>query len=286
MRAVLALREEDVLVTASPARLIRQHADDRAGHRREGLLEIDLSLDLGGQQRRWTILVEDRPVRLAELVPLARQVADAVCDRAIANVAEQGKAVSCGKGCSACCHWLVPLSAPEALRLCEDLDALPAGRRQAVMDRFMAGARRILTPPSGPLDEFADGMPDTIPAIGRWYAQLELPCPLLERGECSAYQDRPIACRECLATTPPGLCQGLPPGLGNTIDLPFSTTHALALLAAELEGRDAESVILPMATVWRQINADRAAATWPAGSAFSRFAHILESMPVAAAAIV
>ena len=55
---------------------------------------------------------------------------------AVVAAAEAGKAISCHKGCGACCRQLVPISRTEGERLVTLVDAMPEPRRAAVLARF------------------------------------------------------------------------------------------------------------------------------------------------------
>ncbi|CAM3344103.1 Zinc-or iron-chelating protein [Paracidovorax anthurii] len=73
--------------------------------------------------------------------------------------------VACHKGCAACCHMNVSITAVEAERL-----ARASGRRKTPLVSTVDHA----------LDEFS----------GR-------PCPFLDgQGDCSVYEDRPLSCRK------------------------------------------------------------------------------------------
>jgi len=86
------------------------------------------------------------------------QVADALS-------AHREPFVACGKGCAACCHMNVSITAIEAERL-----ARASGRRKAPL---------VSTVHRAP-NEFS----------GR-------PCPFLDgQGVCSVYEDRPLSCRK------------------------------------------------------------------------------------------
>lgn len=86
------------------------------------------------------------------------QVADALS-------AHREPFVACRKGCAACCHMNVSITAVEAERL-----ARASGRRKTPL---------VSTVDHAP-DEFSGG-----------------PCPFLDgQGVCSVYEDRPLSCRK------------------------------------------------------------------------------------------
>jgi len=51
--------------------------------------------------------------RLADIVPPARIICDKIVDTAIQQIRCSGNYIPCIKGCSACCSYLISLSAPE-----------------------------------------------------------------------------------------------------------------------------------------------------------------------------
>src|SRR4051812_46922093 len=55
---------------------------------------------------------------------------------AVVGAAETGKAISCRKGCGACCRQLVPISRTEGEALLALVEAMPPERRRAVRIRF------------------------------------------------------------------------------------------------------------------------------------------------------
>ena len=113
-------------------------------------------------------------------------------------------------------------------------------------------------------------------AVGRWYAQLRLECPLLAGGACTIYSRRPIVCREHIVTSPPKWCSGFQPGRGQTAAMPVCISHSLTKLAAETEGTPAESVMLPLAPLWIESNRDRTERTWAGRMLIERFLEIVQ----------
>ena len=74
-----------------------------------------------------------RAVPAAEVVPALQGLVNAVVE-----AAEMGKAISCRKGCGACCRQLVPVSRTEGERLLQVVEAMPAERRETLRQ----GSRR------------------------------------------------------------------------------------------------------------------------------------------------
>jgi Fe-S-cluster containining protein len=152
-------------------------------------------LTVGSLRIAHTITVPERAIEAAEIVPVLQGLVNAVVD-----ASASGKAVSCRKGCGACCRQLVPLSRTEGERLLQVVDALPPARRATVKERFAAAEARIaqagLTDRAGRSDR----------ELSAAYFALGLPCPFLEDESCSIHPDRPLVCREYLVTSPAELC--------------------------------------------------------------------------------
>ncbi len=210
--------------------------------------------------------VADQPARLSQLVPLARAVSDSATHAACDRSRREGRAVSCRKGCSSCCHYLVPVSGPEAFALLEDIQDLDAGTRDHLVGSFVQVAQHVLRAEQPSLDA-APGE-TTAGLLGQWYARLNQPCPLLhgarEARTCRLYSRRPLACREHLVTSKPELCGGFQPGAGQVRPPGVSMVQALGHLAAELEDTDVEAILLPLVPAWALSNLDRGQRTWPA----------------------
>jgi Fe-S-cluster containining protein len=121
---------------------------------------------------------------------------------AVVEAAEIGKAISCRKGCGACCRQLVPVSRTEGERLLQVVEAMPAERREMLKARFTAAAAAI---EAAGLKE-RQGRSDR--ELSTEYFALGVPCPFLEDESCSIHPERPLVCREYLVTSPAELCAG------------------------------------------------------------------------------
>ena len=234
---------------------------------------VGLALPVGAATLRARLHVEPMRWRLADVVGPARELADALSAASVQDARRRGQDVPCRPGCCACCRYAVPLSPPEAFRLAEEL-ALPPGAAGPVAERF-ASAEARLTAAGSELGTAANGAPPSPEAVGRWYRGLDLPCPLLAGDRCRQYTTRPIACRTYFATTPPALCAAPASRAGRRLPMPVSIVTALCRLAAEVEQREPEAVLLPMVPSWAAANAGRGRRTWPAVELTERFVRIL-----------
>lgn len=123
-------------------------------------------------------MLQDRP-SLERVVALARN-AMAAASRVAEGFLAQAPAggVACQAGCDHCCHQSVGLTAPEAIAV---FDHLQRTRSAAELVEL---AQRVAL-----LDE----QTRNLSADERFSPAY--PCPLLEAGQCSVYEARPLACR-------------------------------------------------------------------------------------------
>jgi Fe-S-cluster containining protein len=208
------------------------------------------------------VCVADVPARLADMVPLARHLAERILASAVAQLHERGLQLSCRKHCDACCYYLVPVSAPEAFALWESMLSLPDPSRERIAGRFEQAARNVLaTPFTAPADEQAE---ELLKTVADWYTALEQPCPLLKQHVCELHTERPVVCREYNVVSEASLCDGNRPGVATRLELPVSLAECLMELAAHMEGSEPEGVILSTLLAWLPENLDRHHRTYPA----------------------
>ncbi|QQS12463.1 MAG: YkgJ family cysteine cluster protein [Rhodospirillales bacterium] len=148
-----------------------------------------------------TVSVPDGDIPARAILPALRRIVDANTVSAAAAVEARGEAVSCRAGCAACCRQAVPLSDIEAREVAAIVEALPEPRRAIVRSRFAATAERLAA--WRPLDALMDW---DAAAHRDAYFGLALPCPFLDDERCSIYEQRPLACREFMVTSPPQMC--------------------------------------------------------------------------------
>jgi len=169
-----------------------------------GQFTATLRLTVGELKIAYPITVPSAAVPATEVVPALQGLVNAVV-----AAAEAGKAISCRKGCGACCRQLVPISRTEGERLVALVDAMPEPRRAAVLARFADAAAALAR--AGLSAALLDpgkraGKSDRELSLA-YFAQ-RVPCPFLEEESCSIHPDRPLVCREYLVTSPAELCAG------------------------------------------------------------------------------
>lgn len=165
---------------------------------------------------------------LPGLWQFSEQVADGVEEKARAD----GRPVSCSKGCGACCRQPVPVTRAEARQLLALVEALPAGRRNAIRERCRIGVQKArgagLT---GQVLGIEGESKADKRAMARAYFEQGIACPFLEDESCSIHPFRPLVCREYLVSSSPEHCARLDGEGIERLPFPAPITAAFGQLA-------------------------------------------------------
>jgi Fe-S-cluster containining protein len=161
----------------------------------KGSSTATLRLTVGNLQIAHPITVPNAAVPAADVLPALQGLVNAVV-----TAAEAGQAISCRKGCGACCRQLVPISRTEGERLLALVEAMPRERRGEIKRRFAAAEAVLLAAGFGKRTGKTDR------ELSTSYFPLAVACPFLEEESCSIHAERPLICREYLVTSPPELC--------------------------------------------------------------------------------
>ena len=204
-----------------------------------GTSTATLRLSVGGLRIAHPITVPNAPVPAAEIVPALQGLVNEVVAAAEAGLANSKGAISCRKGCGACCRQLVPVSRTEGERLLAVIEKMPAARRDVLRQRFAAAAAKIEAAGLARQEGRADR------ELSVAYFALGVPCPFLEDESCSIHPERPLVCREYLVTSPAELCAG-PRQEGVT---PVAVPK-LSVAARKLQDEDDQWFPLAMLMAW------------------------------------
>jgi Fe-S-cluster containining protein len=204
---------------------------------RRPMASARLRLADGDMRIEAPIQVPAESVASTEVLPAVHRLQDVLVEAAQQRAGRQGRAISCSRGCAACCRQPVALVDVEAWALADLVERLPEPRRSTVRTRFAEAVRR--------LDEA--GLKTRLAQAGATGVQgsevrtlsletfsLGIPCPFLEDEACSIYADRPLACRQHVVTTPAAWCTE--PGKGQITALPITSLSA-ALQSLHDDGR-------------------------------------------------
>jgi Fe-S-cluster containining protein len=209
------------------------------------------TLSVAGREIEFQINVPEGPARPAQLLPLFRSLADAIVGAVVGAVQDEGKAISCRAGCGACCRQLVPISEIEARRLAQVVDEAPAEHKAEIVARFKRALGRLEQAGLlGRLKEAAETSTEQRRALGLDYFRLGIPCPFLENESCGIYEERPIACREYLVTSPASECAGPAIGRVERVKVPLEVSKTLRSFGASAEDHSRRWVPLVLALQW------------------------------------
>jgi len=194
---------------------------------RRPMASARLRLADGDMRIEAPIQVPSDSVPSTEVLPAVRRLQDALVDAAQQRAGREGRAVSCTRGCAACCRQPVALVDVEAWALAALVERLPEPRRGAVRARFADSLRRLDEAGlKARLAEAGDAGAQgaAVRALSLEAFALGIACPFLEDEACSIYADRPLACRQHVVTTPASLCAD--PGKGEIKALPATSLSA------------------------------------------------------------
>jgi Fe-S-cluster containining protein len=230
---------------------------------------LDLSIATPAGPVTATVEVSTGFVPVTQIVPLLRRLGQQAQALEQQRTTAVGQAVSCARGCAACCRMLVPVSVPEAFALRDMVATLPESRRTSIRHALAGTAARLeqagllaqlrqVAETDRPITD------DMMEPVNRAYYALKLPCPFLENEACSIYEDRPAACRELLVTSPADWCQDMVNKPVRAIPVPLRVSTILGLLWSDLNGSPPRLIPLPLALDWAERHADDNRAGWKA----------------------
>lgn len=217
-----------------------------------------IKISIGGVPLEMQLTVPAKPVKPQRMLPIFQRMSNSFVEIGIGEVRDAGGKISCEKGCAACCRQPIPLAEIEAHRLAELVEALPEPRRREIKTRFETACRHFFE--RGwfeKLDRCA-----LLPEEERQKVVLEyfyegVDCPFLESGACSIYEDRPLACREYLVTSPAENCSAPAPETVRMVELRIKSAATLRQLGdSQNLNRIVNFLPLILALKWTEIHAD------------------------------
>lgn len=174
-----------------------------------------VGLAIAGIPLELEMTVPAKPVKAHRMLPVFQKMANAFVDVSVQALEADGQPISCKAGCGACCRQPVPISETEVYQIAELVEAMPEPRRSEIKKKFADGVEHFKK--IGWFDrlnehfavdkpaEAQDGFKRAIDVVLEYFYE-GIPCPFLENESCSIHQDRPVACREYLVTSPAENC--------------------------------------------------------------------------------
>ncbi len=198
--------------------------------------------------KKWRRGFDDnsRLIRLSDFACHAMSLAEAIVGHEEALAKASDMAISCKKGCGACCRQVIPISPPEAFLLSERIINARTSEGSILEERFHESLERLKT----------NGMEEAplIDQAGKYF-QLGLPCPFLEEESCSIHLHRPLTCREQLVVSPADFCGEFPSYGIEPLSIPLSIQEAFGEVAGELLGMG--RIMIPMIRLQAWVEAHR-----------------------------
>jgi Fe-S-cluster containining protein len=227
--------------TTTPIRWVEE--DDAAGSPAAGFVRLQTDLPAFEQALRIVLDVPRRRLRLAQIVPIAYRIDEAMLAASVTHAQTAGQTVYCKPTCTHCCKYVVGFSYPEACYLLDVLTTLDEPRRSRLVQWFRDMNARIEAEGIAAVVETAASMDAGLSYLGQWLHEQGIACPFLEDDLCSIYEHRSTTCRDYVSLSPPQTCADL-----NTARLPrpFGVGLALSLLHAHLADCKPGLVVLPM----------------------------------------
>jgi len=253
------VRQRSIVDTSALGRAIAGDDEETA--------TVTVTLDVFGEPLSEDFDVPAGPTRPRRLLPVVQALADAVVDAGIRRSAAQGKAISCRAGCGACCRQPVPIARTEAFALRDVVDRMPEPRRSEIRTRFAEVKRRLVEAGlHARLRDLSWAAPADVEPLALAYLRLGIPCPFLETdgkpparlqdGGCSIYEDRPVACREYLVTSPAERCAAPARDTIEKVPLPGDLSEQIAHMEADVPRRGPAWIPLALALEWAEEHAE------------------------------
>lgn len=201
----------------------------------------NVTLNIHGNPLNLEMTVPAFPVKPHRMLPVFQQMANSFVDVSVSAIESIGEKISCKAGCGACCRQPVPISEIEVYQIAELVESMPEPRRSEIKNRFAEGVAHFKKigwfdsmnkyyRRDEPLEskELAKKAMKTVLS----YFYEGIPCPFLEDESCSIHQNRPVACREYLVTSPAANCAKPTAETVKIIDLLIKPSKPLAKLGS------------------------------------------------------
>lgn len=194
-----------------------------------GVAKVTVQAMIGSRQLNLTVSVPAGPAQLDDLLPLLQIMSNEVVASAEDAARERGQAISCRKGCGACCRQLVPISPVEARHIAGLVARMPEPRQTQIRERFAAARKKLEAAGLWQrLNDRQTWQEERVSDIGLDYFRERIPCPFLEDESCSIHLERPLTCREYLVTSPAENCADPKPRTIEWLPLPAKVWVAAA----------------------------------------------------------
>jgi Fe-S-cluster containining protein len=220
-------------------------------------LTASADFSVAGRKLHLEMNVPTGLTRTTDLLPLFRSLTDSFVTMAVEDAQAEGATISCKKGCGACCRQLVPISEVEAIRLRDMVNDMPEPRKSEILARFASARERLQE--SGLLEMLIERerlQKDEIIPFSMNYFHQGIACPFLEAESCSIYEERPLACREYLVTSPAEHCANPTAETISCVEIPAKVSRVLRCFNVDKSRFQNSWVPLILALEWADAQPD------------------------------
>lgn len=202
------------------------------------VVDLSFTIALDGGSVRSVFPVPAGQTTLTQILPVIKEFTSGIARHVSEVAARNGKAVSCGPKCGACCRQLVPISSFEAEDLANWIRSLPADQQSGIATRFQRALLALQA--SGVLAQLNPAMfdlsRDEFKELGIAYFSAGVACPFLVDESCSIHPIRPLVCREYMVVSPPEYCAEPGHRRVDGVVLPLQSSRAMIQLGKRVEG--------------------------------------------------
>ncbi len=215
----------------------------------------NVTLSYNGIPIEMQMNVPATPVKARRMLPIFQQMTGSFVNLSVQAAEEAGRAVSCKKGCGACCRQGVPLAEIEAYQIAGLVENLPEPRRTEIKRKFADGCQQLYE--NGwfeRLDNYANISNEERVQVIKDYFYEGIACPFLEEESCSIHADRPLACREYLVTSAAEHCRRPSVETIRMVELPIKPSKSLRYVGRSGAPMKVNFVPLIRALEWAENN--------------------------------
>ncbi|HEY2867389.1 MAG TPA: YkgJ family cysteine cluster protein [Pyrinomonadaceae bacterium] len=201
----------------------------------------EVVIGIAGEPVKMHLTVPAGPVKPQRMLPVFHKITNTFIEMVSAASDARGSAVTCQKGCAACCRQPIPLTEIEVYHIAELVKSMPEPLRTEIDHRFTQAAEHFES--LGWFERLRKV--DQLRATGQRALALEelktvaidylnewVDCPFLEDESCMIHADRPLSCREYLVTSPPPNCWQPTPDNISRVSLAVFPSSIVSDLAA------------------------------------------------------
>lgn len=219
-----------------------------------------VTLNYKGAPIEMEMSVPASPVKARRMLPVFQQMTGSFVNLSVQAAETSGLAISCKKGCGACCRQGVPLAEIEAFEIAELVENLPEPRRAEIKRKFAEGCEQLRE--SGwfeRLDNYPNISNEERIKVIKDYFYEGIACPFLEEESCSIHADRPLACREYLVTSPAEHCARPSAETIRMVEMPIKPSKSLRYVGRSGNPMKVNFVPMIRALEWAENYSENAA---------------------------